>query len=471
MRTWPRLVWPPNSMSVRLMLWYALWAVALIAGASGLLYGGIETRLEKEQDNQVLADYLRILNQVLDPAGLEAAPVAAPASAAPSYVYVRVLDEHGRTLLETPGMSTDLPVPAVADLGPQLPLEGERSTQRSPSGRLFELMSARIASGPDGRGTRYLQIALDRTEDDLLDRLRDQSWLVLVATVAVCAVVGFTIAQRSIRPVQEMSQTMQRIQSNRLHERIAVAGLPRELSDLAGTFNQMLDRLEESFQRIAQFSDNVAHELRTPVGNLQNAMEIALRRARTDADYRDVIASCLEESGRVTRILQGLLLLARGGGSSPLQLEAMEIRGELESLREVYEPLAAEVGAQIEIDAPAGLAARVDRTLARQAIANLVANSIEHTGRHGRVRLSARADGDWTAVTVADTGCGIAPEHVPHVFERFYRVEQARSESRRHAGLGLPIVKTLVEQHGGRVALESRAGEGTAVTLWFPRAA
>jgi signal transduction histidine kinase len=132
--------------------------------------------------------------------------------------------------------------------------------------------------------------------------------------------------------------------------------------------------------------------------------------------------------------------------------------------------MAAEAGVQLEIDAPAELALLVDRTLVRQALANLIANAIEHTKSPGRIRLQAQAENEWITIAVTDTGCGIAPEHLPHVFNRFYRIEASRAASRQHAGLGLAIVKSIVDQHGGLVRLESRLGEGTAVRVQLPRA-
>jgi two-component system heavy metal sensor histidine kinase CusS len=284
--------------------------------------------------------------------------------------------------------------------------------------------------------------------------------------------MGYSIMRRGMRPIEAMARTVERIHSRRLSERIATADLPSELARLAHTFNEMLDRLEGSFGRISQFSDNVAHELRTPINNLQSEIEVALSRGRTGDDYREVLASCLEECNRITRIVQGLLFLAREeSSSSPILLEELDIPSELEAVKDFYEGLAADAGLHIEVDAPGALCARLDRTLLRQAISNLVSNAIEHTARGGLVRIRASRESAGIRVAVADTGEGIPAEHLPRVFERFYRVDGARSLSQRNVGLGLAIVKSIVARHGGQIGIESRPGVGTTVTIDFATAA
>jgi two-component system heavy metal sensor histidine kinase CusS len=453
------------------MLWYALWAFALIAAASGLLYGGLETRLEREQEDRTLTDHLRMVSLFLQRSVLTQEmpePTLPKGVARPSSVHVRVLDRAGRLLVETAGISEDLPLPTAADLRSGFRREGDRRTVRSRSGRLFEVLNAQVTVPEANGGLRYVQVAMDRTDDDLLDTLRDQSWWTVTMTILACAVVAYTIAQRSVRPVERFSQAVERIQSNHLHERIDSSGLPHELSGLAATFNQMLDRMEEAFGRVAQFSDNVAHELRSPIGALQTELEIALSKPRTDEEYRGVLCSCLEECSRITRILHSLLFLARGSTSESVHTQWLQLRDEVQSVFDVYGPWAAELGVRLICTVPASLAVCADRVLLRQALANLVANAIEHTGLSGEVAVTALWESRETSIRVQDTGCGIAPEHLSRVFDRFFRVEAARSESRRHVGLGLAIVKSIVEQHGGSVSIDSRLHRGTCVTLRLP---
>ena len=271
-----------------------------------------------------------------------------------------------------------------------------------------------------------------------------------------------------MRPIESISHTAERIRSTTLHERIDTSGLPAELLGLAKTFNTMLDRLQESFARISQFSDDVAHELRTPIHNLQSEIEVALRKARSSEDYRDVLGSCLEEGRRISRVIQSLLFLARADNTPELlQRENVDISKELATVQEFYEAAASEAGVNLRIAAPSGLSASLERTLFQQAIGNLVSNAIAHTPRGGSVRVTACEDGQWLKVSVTDTGCGIAPEHLPYVLDRFYRVDRARSGSRQNVGLGLAVVKSIVERHGGSMGIESKPGEGTCVSLQF----
>jgi two-component system heavy metal sensor histidine kinase CusS len=454
--------------------------MAVIAAAAGVFYGGLESRLEAEQNDQILSDYLETLSLFIgslepqEPAVHAPHPAHAPHVRDPGehyYVFVRVLDPRGSVLLETPGLRAELPLPAPAELT-RWSERGERTHFRSRSERELAVLSARVSA--PGAEPRYLQIALDLTEENLLHKLRDRSWILVTLCVLGCAVLGYTVARRNLAPVERISQSIQRIHSTRLHERIDTAGLPRELSGLAHTFNAMLDRLEESFERISAFSDNAAHELRTPMSNLRSEIEVALSQARSEADYRDVLASCLEECNRISHITQSLLFLARAESqANPLQLQQLNVLAQLQAVRDFYEGVALDANVKLEIGAPPQLAARLDRTLFRQALGNLVSNAIEHSPRSGAcVRICAAERAGALQVSVADEGSGIAPEHLPHVFERFYRADPARGDSRAHAGLGLAIVKSIVARHGGAVQIESSgSGAGTRVTIELPSAA
>ncbi len=480
MRVWPRLRWPPDSIGVRLTLWYTLWAVALIAAGSGLVYGGLETRLEREQDERVLGDHLRILAVLLQSSpdassvpstprvGANSIPLGPSSQSAAAYVHVRVFGPSGQLLLATPGMDEHVPLPELGRLDSLHSERGELSENRSQSGRLFQVLSARIRTGSKPGDVRYVQIALDRTDDDLLDQMRDRSWLLMTFSVLACAAVGYTIAQRSIRPVENISRTVQQIHPHRLHERIDTRELPRELAVLAQTFNSMLDRLSRAFTSVSQFSDNAAHELRTPIANLQNELEVSLRKTRTSAEHREVVLSCLEECERIDRILQSLLFLARNSTPILVSVERIPLSGEVAALVDLYEPWASEIQVEIRVRVSDSSAVRADPVLLRQALANLFANALEHTSPGGHIELRSDELEFETRITVTDTGCGISNEDLPHVFDRFFRAEESRSGSRRHLGLGLSIVQSIMERHKGRAEIDSKVGEGTRIALYFP---
>jgi two-component system heavy metal sensor histidine kinase CusS len=292
--------------------------------------------------------------------------------------------------------------------------------------------------------------------------------LVIILGVALiaCTAMGYLIAHRGIRHVRQIADAVGRIGSANIHERVMPQGLPRELSALAGRFNEMLDRLEESFGRLSQFSADVAHELRTPINNLRGEAQVALSRTRSAEEYRDVLGSCLEESERLYRMIDNLLFLARTENpKTRIERVPVEITIELEKVREFYESLASEKDIVLSVAASDGISAGIDRALFQRAIANLVENAIAHTNGVGRVTLSAARKEGALWIEVSDTGCGIPAADLPHVFDRLYRVDPARSSGANGAGLGLAIVKSIATLHGGSCSIASEPGKGTRVTL------
>jgi two-component system heavy metal sensor histidine kinase CusS len=231
----------------------------------------------------------------------------------------------------------------------------------------------------------------------------------------------------------------------------------------------MLDRLEDSFQRLARFSSDIAHELRTPVNNLRGEAEVALQRTRSADEYREVLGSCLEECARLTGLIDNLLFLARAEHpESTIQRIELDVVRELHGLRDYYEAAATEAGIELHVAAAGSVHFRLDITLFQRAAGNLIANALVHTPRGGTVTLGVCLSENSLSVSVADTGAGIAPEHLPFVFDRFYRGDKARTSGGGRVGLGLAIVKSIMTLHQGTVQLESVLGKGTRVTLTFP---
>jgi two-component system heavy metal sensor histidine kinase CusS len=232
----------------------------------------------------------------------------------------------------------------------------------------------------------------------------------------------------------------------------------------------MLDRLEESFDRISRFSADIAHDLRTPVNNIRGEAEVALARARTLDEYRDVLGSCLEETVRLSDLIGDLLFLARA--ESPLtHLHRAPVNlGELlGSVREYYEASAAEGGVSLTTTVgPEPIIAELDRTLMQRAVGNLVANAVAHTPPGGSVILGVEAGDDTVRIAVADTGVGIPAEALPRIFDRFYRVDASRSHASGGTGLGLAIVQSIMVLHGGKADIASQLGQGTRVSLHLP---
>jgi two-component system heavy metal sensor histidine kinase CusS len=473
---------PAWSLATRLTVWYTASAIALVALASGFLYWALVTNLEREDDEE-LADKIRILRELVqgplaDFQAVKRQVELGWTSRQYAAIYARVCDAQGRTLVETPGMSGLLspdvfPVPA-----PGRSPERHGIDIRTASGNGFRLQSGLCEDArplaPDAKNAgappRVIQVALDRTpEMDLIDRYRLTLWIVLATASVVSGLIGYYIAQRGVRPLQQITATAARIQANRLGERLRAERLPAELAELAGTFNDMLERLQESFDRLARFSADIAHELRTPVNNLRGEVEVTLAKPRSEEDYREVLGSCLEESVRLSRLIENLLFLARAEHpETQIEKEEVNVTHELRALEEFYEPKAAEAGLKLTVRATDFVIAKLNRPLLQRALGNLIDNALRYTPAGGAVMLGAACDGDWVHLEVADTGPGIDSRHLPHLFDRFYRVDSARAATSGGVGLGLAIVKSIAELHGGSVSVDSEVGRGTRVVMRLP---
>jgi len=458
------------SLALRLTAWYAGSAFVLIVAVVAFLYWMLSRSLDRQDDHQ-LADQVRVLRDQLveRPGDLVAVRQEAEEefqSRQHTQVYVRLLDASGKALVETPSMAGLIDpsaFPPPTDFGPG---EDRRSTAGTP----LRVMSVRVAGGRSDGAGYVVQVAMDRSNDDeLLAEYRRDLWLVLAVGMAVCVVGGHLIARRGLRPVRLVADTARRIEPTNLSERIAADRLPADLLDLADTFNRMLDRLERSFTRLAQFSADIAHELRTPLNNLRGEVEVALGKPRTPDQYRELLASNLEECGRLSRLIESLLFLARADNPrTQVAKERLEVGGELATVCDFYEAVAGEKGVTLVVAAAGPVHTDLNRTLFQRAVGNLVENAVAHTPPGGTVTLSARTTDTSAVVEVIDTGGGIPAEHLPHVFDRFYRADSARTSTAGNVGLGLAIVKSVVELHTGAVEVASGEG-GTRVTLTFPK--
>jgi two-component system heavy metal sensor histidine kinase CusS len=385
------------------------------------------------------------------------------------HFYIRLSDEHDRPLLTTPGMAGQLDLAQIASVTKGRPEHAV--TLKGKNGQGFRVAIASAPAGTPPTQVDQIQIAIDVShEEELLARYRFRFWGIMLGAFVICPLAGYQIARRGIRPVQIMAATARRISSENLRERILTDGYPVELAALAGTFNSMLDRLEQSFERISRFSADIAHDLRTPVNNIRGEAEVALSRARSIDEYREVLESCLEGAVRLSDLMGNLLFLARA--ESPLAClnrEPVNVAELLIGMREYYEASAAEGGISLTATTDSeAVVADLDRMLVQRAVGNLISNAVAHTPPRGSIVLKARAEGTAVRIEVTDTGCGIPPEALPRVFDRFFRVDPSRSQASGGTGLGLAIVQGIIVLHGGTVEIASRMGEGTRVTLLMP---
>jgi len=454
----------PRSIARQLVTWFALGAARLLFCALAVLYW-IVVQHAFEEDNEVLRDRVFGLRADLErsggPAGLNEELHMLRRGERVVYL-ARVIDAAGQVVAETPGMNRSLP----ASVFPAP--EAEAAAQWTPrdiraEGKLFSL----VAVVQEAAGQRFvIQVAQDRSADDRFMR----EFAILVAGVLAIGIIGaaaiaITVTRRGLRPLGRMMESMQHIGPHQLDERLGGMPWPRELRPLATSFDEMLDRLEDSFTRLTQFSADLAHELRTPVANIRGESEVALTRSRTAEEYREVIESTVAECERLAGIIDSLLFLARA--EAP-QREVMRLefdgREAVEKIVSYYGAIAEE--RQVNISCSGDGTVHADPLLFTRAVTNLVNNALRFTPDGGTIKVTLQASAEAAIVSVSDTGVGIPAEHLPRVFDRFYQADPSRSSV--GSGLGLALVKSIVELHRGSATIDSKVDRGTTVTLVWP---
>ncbi|GJQ24977.1 MAG: two-component sensor histidine kinase [Phycisphaerae bacterium] len=296
----------------------------------------------------------------------------------------------------------------------------------------------------------------------------------LVIATALAIIGGRAVARGSMAPVVRITKAARQISAQRLSTRVPLAGSHDELDALAQTLNDMLNRVERSFRQIQQFTADAAHELRTPLTALRGSAEHVLAQPRTESELRAVIEKSLEYYHLLGRVTDDLLLLARlDAGKEPLRFEQFSLSRAVDDVVDLYRPLADEHGIQLNCRRENGEVFVVgDSGKIRRVLNNLLDNSIKYMGGAGTVEVALVQEKSVVLLTVCDTGPGISPEDLPHVFERFYRSDRARSARRdaamRSAGLGLAICRSIVHAHGGEISLECQTDQGTVVAIHLP---
>jgi len=312
------------------------------------------------------------------------------------------------------------------------------------------------------------QVLVGRTIAPDLKNLWDFGFgLIVIGTVvlAIGLVGAWRLADRALRPVEDISAAAGRISAGNLSERINVADTDDELGRLAHVLNSTFAQLEAAFARQKQFTADASHELRTPIAVLISEAQTALARQRNAGEYRETIEACLDTAQQMRRLTESLLELARfDAGHESIRQHPINVMEIVRNCVELIRPLAAEYCLQVHCNlAPADTYGNADHL--SRVITNLLINAIHHTKPGGEIRLTTRAENRGVVITVADTGEGIAPEDLPHIFERFYRADKSRSQSSGRTGLGLAICKAIVETHGGSIQVSSQPAVGTTFTV------
>lgn len=462
----------PASLTVRLGLLFAVVAMLTFAAVGTYLYQSLATQLEVREEAELLEKigYIRhLLEETPSVASIRLDPhrfIDAAASHGGMILVLKSAD--GAVLMQSGAGMDQLPVLPVLPLAAEgrSPDHAAVRTWLPPSG-----IPARVVAawGVVGGTPHQVQIVIARSTAARTALLTtyQRSVLAGVVTGAVLAgILGFLLVRNGLLPIRRLASQARSITAQRLDTRLNAATAPLELQTFVDAFNAMLDRLYDSFQRLSQFSADLAHDLRTPINNLMVQTQVALVQSRSGEAYQALLASNVEEYERLARMIEGMLFLARADHAHvALNRQVVDISTELLRIADYFEGIADEADVLLTVQASGTINA--DVALFRRAVNNLVANAIQHAASGSEVRLMSQKAGQWMAVSVSNRGVPIDPAHLPRLFDRFYRADQSRSDSASSTGLGLSIVRSIMTLHGGQVEVDS-ATDLTTFRMLFP---
>lgn len=368
--------------------------------------------------------------------------------------------------------------PSYALLGPETDAEIQEALRngqvywrirQDPWGIRYMIRSSVLEAG-----NRRYYVSIGRAlnmNQAVVSRFTWRYFLTVPIILVTGGVLGWLLTRRALRPLHDVVRASQSITGSNLSLRIPPRGAGDELDRLIETFNRMMERLEQSFEQMRQFTTDVSHELRTPITAVRGHLEVALMSARSSEELREAISTALEETERLSNVVKTMLALSQAeSGQLALRKEPSELAPLTEDALDQFRIPAEEAGVRLTCDLAPNCVANVDRIQYERLLANLLSNAVKYTGPGGEVRVGLKSDRSEVRLWVEDTGCGIPPEHLPHIFERFYRVPQDNIAGKKGMGLGLSFVAWIVKAHGGRIDVQSRPGQGTRFEVFFPKA-
>ena len=449
----------PTSLALRLTVSIAI-AITLVFWALGwVIQHSIEQHfmLQDMEELEVVAHSVERVLAIL--------PTAAPAQDISRRLagavnghhgmYYLVADGTGRTVFATPGPKME----ALARTSAASGVDADKLHVWQEQGQSYRGAVVRIHAEQSAT-PQYTIVVATATgfHDHFLVSFRRTVWIAM--GVAGLFAIGATwlAVYRGHAPLRDMSDRIRGISADQLHLRLDPKKVPIELSGLAGSFNAMLEHIEQDFRRLSNFSADIAHELRTPVTNLSTQTQVLLSQTRDVDAYREVLYSNLEEYERMAKMISNMLYLAQTDNQliKP-DLVEVDITVELDALFEYFEPWAEE--RHVELKQTGQMpAVRGDRLMLRRALSNLLSNAIRHTTSGQSVTVALGQDQQAAVITVTNPGNTISAEHLLHLFDRFYRVDPSRQRNGDGAGLGLAIVKSIIEAHGGEIVARSSHG-------------
>ncbi|KNC16670.1 MULTISPECIES: heavy metal sensor histidine kinase [unclassified Pseudomonas] len=457
----------PASLTLRSTLAFSLVAMLTVAGAGWYLYESMKTSVLARSDNAVLGrlDHFRkLLHYDLTLDKLSSSPQIFQ-NMLGSEDDIFVIAEVGQppVIQVNPLRATLPPLPEVAQ--DAVPTASDLRTGTAPSG--IPLRAASVLTTSGGREVTLTAAHIMVKEMAMLGEFRQRIYLAVGMAFLLTALLGFVLLRRGLRPLREMAAHATDISPARLHSRMSSDNTPVELQQLSDAYNAMLDRLAEGYQRLTQFSADLAHEIRTPVGSLMGHCQVALRQGRSADEYQALLASNLEELERISRIVESILFLARAEDTQAVvQRQPLQVHDELERVTEYFEGLAEERRIRLSIAGDATLNA--DPLLLRRAVSNLVANAIRYADPHSEVQIDVASTPTQCVINVENQGPALDPATLTHLFDRFYRGDASRQHNSDSNGLGLAIVAAIMQLHAGEASVSQPQPGRIRFALSFP---
>ncbi|MFP3514793.1 heavy metal sensor histidine kinase [Pseudomonas sp. SIMBA_077] len=445
------------ALSTRLALLFA-GCTAVVSLLAGVLFGRASEAHFLELDQQLMESRLAVMTSTLhDTHTREAFNQRLP-------MLLQDLSHQPDLALRVRGHDGQLWYDSSTRLPSQLPLRPGLDTLHI-NGTDYRVLNSK----PKASDAPQLTLLLDITHHQhFLQRMQHLIWMTMGLSALATAILGAWAARSGLRPLRRMSAVAASVSADSLNARLPQAQMPPELAELALAFNAMLERLDDSFQRLSAFSADIAHELRTPLSNLLTHTQVTLTRPRGIEDYKEALHSNLEELQWMAQLVNDMLFLAKADhGLLTPRREALLLDDEVGSLLEFYALLAEDSQIQLSCEGSARIAG--DRSMLRRALSNLLDNALRYTPTGGTIQVVISEVSTAVGISIENTGAGIAADVLPRLFDRFYRADPARSEGNsEHAGLGLAITHSIIRAHGGQISCESQAG-WTRFVIDLPR--
>ena len=458
----------PASIRLRLTLWYVLLLAVILAVFIASVYFVLSHNLYNNLDESIQNQASVLLDEAVQFEGDRPSldKVAPSDDDDETEHFVRVFDASKRLTFDNSAAMGDVPVdPQVVANA----LAGKSETRR------FKVAGDTIRSRTfpvrrDGQIVGALEVG--QSEDivsDTLDTLLDIMGVGYLITLVVAIFGGIFLAGRALSPVDKITGLARRISADHLDQRLNLPLPDDEIGRLARTFDEMIARLDNAFQRQRQFTADASHELRTPLTVMKGQIDVALQKERRPEDYRQVLQEVNDEVDRLIHLTGSLLTLTRAdSGEIPLNFEKVPVADVVGGAAEHLRPTALQKGIELLLVPGNSVTMCADEGLVLQLLLNLLDNAIKYTPTGGQVTASWRLNGERAELWVRDTGIGIPDEHITLIFDRFYRVDKARSRSEGGVGLGLAISRWIAEVHGGSINVESAPGKGSTFTVVLP---